>query len=326
MIAGRSHERRDSKSTDLNLRLSFLFHVPEHIAWVIVTLGLTVTATAEILMDKEIWFGPAYLLVITFTAWTISSRIAIALGFLVIAIHWAARDFAFYPYPYGQNYMAWNFAMRFVVVLIVVGMLAIARESLEREWRLARTDLLTGALNRQAFFETIQNQVDEEGWYVLTYADLDGLKRLNDEKGHDLGDQSLKGFSKCVKKCIRKGDLFARIGGDEFVIFMKVRDEEAGNVVAQRLDQAINLQDSDDDNRLRCSLGVLILPPGPRSIDVELKLADKLMYAAKQAGGGLSLATAQYQSGGIQLAGPLGQETVTERSQVLRGADRQALA
>src|SRR3546814_20825784 len=77
------------------------------------------------------------------------------------------------------------------------------------------------------------------GWSALIYADLDGLKQLNDQQGHDRGDESLKAFAGTVRRTIREGDVLARMGGDEFVIFMKLRDEEAGQAVARRLHQEI---------------------------------------------------------------------------------------
>ena len=326
MKLGRRHDRRGSKLTNLNIRRSFLFHVPRPLAAVIVALAVAAIAIAEILVsrvDGNIWLGPIYLVPITFAAWSLGSRPAIALGFLIVASHWATNSL--YQYSPGGGDGIWNLAMRFLAILVVIGMLDIARRALEQEWLLARTDLLTGALNRQAFFETVASQVEEEGWYLLIYADLDGLKQLNDHQGHALGDQGLKSFAEGVKKSIRKGDLFARIGGDEFAICMRVRDEEAGHMVARRLNRTINAPDRQGDvSGLSCSLGALILPPGPRSIDTELKLADELMYGAKQAGTGLSAATACRRSGVICLPLPAGQEITGGKSQILRATERQA--
>lgn len=320
MIIGRRHERRHAKPTGFSLRLSFLFHVPRKHAWAIIVLGMGLTSAAEILTKHDIWFGPAYLLVIAFAAWSLNARISVGLGFLVILLHWVAVGFSFYPF--GETAATWNFLMRFVAVLVIIGMLSLARRTLEREWLLARTDTLTGALNRQAFFETIESQVDEAGWYTLVYADLDGLKSLNDKKGHARGDQALKAFAEGVKNQIRKGDLFARIGGDEFVIFLRVKDEESGHVVAQRLNKAINGKAPANDLGLRCSLGVLILPPGPRGIDIELKLADKLMYNAKQSGAGLLTAVAQPRAGTINLPDSIELDNPDEMSPSLRVSDR----
>ena len=125
---------------------------------------------------------------------------------------------------------------------------------------------------------------------VLIFADVDGLKRLNDRLGHEAGDEALKSFATLVRKEIRRDDVFARIGGDEFVISMQVRDTAAAKLVANRLNKALNLDTREGEIDLKCSLGVLILPAGSRSIDKELKQADSLMYHAKRENVGLMVA------------------------------------
>ena len=196
--------------------------------------------------------------------------------------------------------------------------------SLEREWRLARTDALTGALNRQAFFEAIKEDTGRQGPAILAFADVDGLKRLNDEMGHELGDKGLRDFADRVRTAIRKNDLFARIGGDEFVIFMKVKDEAAAKAVANRLNDVLNLGAGEDGATLKCSLGVLLLPAGSQSIDDELKLADKLMYAAKRAQAGLSMASAAGGDRQKTLSFPLETPPRVGRTTAIRAKDRQS--
>ncbi len=195
-------------------------------------------------------------------------------------------------YPHGTGVFTSDFALRFLCVLSVVFMLGQARMSLDREWRIARTDPLTGALNRQAFFEAIKADHGQEGSAMLVFADVDGLKCVNDEKGHEKGDAGLRDLAGRVRGAIRKEDLFARIGGDEFVIFMKVRDRAAAKMVADRLNTVLNPVAEAAEGAFRCSLGALFLPTGSRSIDAELNRADKLMYSAKKAGVGLAVAEA----------------------------------
>jgi len=169
-------------------------------------------------------------------------------------------------------------------------MLGVARAALEIEWRFARIDSLTGTLNRKAFFEAVEDEAGQAGIKVLVYADVDGLKRLNDRLGHEAGDEALRYFADRVRKAIRNEDVFARIGGDEFVIYLRVRDTAAAELVAQRLNWALNLDPREGETKLKCSLGVLVLPAGSRSIDAELMQADTLMYHAKRAGIGLMMA------------------------------------
>lgn len=253
-------------------------------------LAAALTAVLDYLVPHEIWLGPVYLLLAALAAWFVSSRFAIGLGLGVIMLNLLAGKNS--TYPYGPDLFALNFVLRILCVLGVALMLGLARKLLEREWQLARTDPLTGALNRQAFFEALKAETGTDGPALLVFADVDGLKHINDELGHEAGDEGLWDFASRVRGAIRKHDLFARIGGDEFVVFMKVKDERSAKIVAERLNKVLNLDANPSETTLKCSLGVLFLPAGSQSIDAELKLADQLMYSAKRVQAGVLMASA----------------------------------
>ena len=80
-----------------------------------------------------------------------------------------------------------------------------------RRWP-ARTDLLTGARNRHAFFELAQPAIDDQRWRLLVLADLNGLKEVNDVQGHAASDACLQADGAAVRKTIRRDDIFARLG------------------------------------------------------------------------------------------------------------------
>lgn len=291
MVVSAQKNRRRERSRGFRLPRSLFLEVPRRVAAPVLGLTAALTATADYLVAHEIWLGPVYLLLAAFSAWFVSFRYAVAVGVLVLAINALTGSHSIFPY--AVHLFALDFALRVFCVLVVALMLGRARKSLEREWRLARTDTLTGALNRQAFFEAIKAETGTDGPALLAFADVDGLKGLNDEMGHELGDEGLRDFAGRVRKAIRKSDLFARIGGDEFVVFMKVSDEKAAKIVANRLNKVLNHDAEVHGATLKCSLGVLFLPMGSHSIDAELKLADKLMYSAKRVQAGVLLASAR---------------------------------
>ena len=158
---------------------------------------------------------------------------------------------------------------------------------------------------------------------MLIYADLDGLKYVNDHFGHKHGDGSIVAFARRVRSAIRKDDLFARMGGDEFVILMNVRDEDAGVLVADRLNRVLNVEVLDDDTGLLSSMGVLILPPGLRSIDVELKAADTLMYEAKRTRIGMLMGTGEVVDREVVLSRHIAHVAPPEQRSAIRSRNRE---
>jgi diguanylate cyclase (GGDEF)-like protein len=258
--------------------------VPQRLA-ASVLVGCALVAIFANHASPAIEFGPFFLLICAFGAWFVGNQFAVLLGLFILSVQILDGHTL---YLQDGPVVA---AMKICSVLAVVLMLGVARAALEIEWRFARVDPLTGALNRKAFFEAVKHEEAKAGIIVLVYADVDGLKRLNDRAGHEAGDKALRDFADRVRKTVRKDDVFARLGGDEFVIFLKVPETAAAEVVAQRLHTALNHSPIDGEATLKCSLGVLVLPAGSRSIDAELQQADTLMYHAKKDRLGLMMAT-----------------------------------
>lgn len=308
----------------MRLHKSLFLQIPSSVAGPVIGLATLLTAVFDYLQPHEIWLGPVYLLLAASAAWFVTSGFAVALGLAVLTVNQLTGQHS--TYPYGPGQFAVNIGLRIFCVLAVAFMLGRARLSLEREWHLARTDALTGALNRQAFFETMKSETASDEPSVLVFADVDGLKYINDEMGHEIGDEGLRGFASRVKSAIRTNDLFARIGGDEFVVFMKVRDERAARMVAERLNRVLNLDVGADLATLKCSLGALYLPAGSKSIDTELKLADKLMYSAKRVQAGVLMASAFQSDSDGTVQSALEVALPTNRNSVVRQKDKPAKA
>ncbi|RZA14049.1 MAG: GGDEF domain-containing protein, partial [Proteobacteria bacterium] len=290
-------EQRAPTENTVSRQRGLAFRIRRSHAWAITLAGLVATATLDYATGNTLWVGPGYLLFLALAAWVLGWREALAL--MVWAVICTAVLNAQSLYPYQSAATIADYALRIPTVVAMILLLSLARRSCEREWRTARMDTLTGALNRKAFFELAGSIDNSKGWHMLAYADLDGLKTLNDFHGHARGDQALRTFATQVKKAIRRDDLFARIGGDEFLVYMQVRDEQAGLTVAHRLHRAMNTATTDFEEDLECSVGVLILAPGPRSIDRELRAADELMYEAKQNGAALAVASANFRGAGV---------------------------
>jgi diguanylate cyclase (GGDEF)-like protein len=259
-------------------------------AWILVLFGADVAILGDLFTGPDVWFGPAYLLIICLTTWCLGwpAGQALALGCMIatLAINGAAL------YPFGSGNLTSNLALRFMAISTIIAVIAGSRRAFIREWWLARTDPLTGALNRQAFFELGTPLAKLPQWRLMIYADLDGLKQINDARGHSAGDSALKAYSLAARRAIRRDDLFARVGGDEFLIFMAVKNEASAQSVAARLHSAMNSASDADGTPIRCSLGALVVPPGRMEIDELVRRADNLMYQAKLRGAGLQVGAA----------------------------------
>jgi len=128
----------------------------------------------------------------------------------------------------------------------------------------------------------------------LIVMDLDHFKQINDTVGHDGGDQVLRHFSALIAKSKRPQDLFARMGGEEFVLVLPDTDMHGAHLVARRLHVALNSPPSDDVARYTCSFGVGTWKGHPVSeedstfplecIEAWFKRVDDAVYRAKAAG------------------------------------------
>ena len=156
------------------------------------------------------------------------------------------------------------------------------RRTEEELSRLALRDDLTGLANRRAF-TTVGDQLlrmaDRAGETVLAvYADLDGMKAINDRHGHAAGDEALRQAARLLSETFRQADLVARIGGDEFCVLLPGRAAEAKTSI-DRLRDALTAQ-APDHPPMALSLGVAEGWPGC-SIEDLIRRADAAMYADK---------------------------------------------
>jgi diguanylate cyclase (GGDEF)-like protein/PAS domain S-box-containing protein len=150
---------------------------------------------------------------------------------------------------------------------------------------LADTDWLTGLLNRRSIVELLESEVERSsGGVSVIFADLDGFKHINDEFGHQVGDQLLAAVADRLRSALRPGDRIGRLGGDEFLIFCPgLVEPRAASAVARRLEIAL-----EDEFRLPeltvrvvASLGVACGHPGATA-DELISISDTAMYESKQ--------------------------------------------
>lgn len=166
------------------------------------------------------------------------------------------------------------------------------RKQLESELqRLASTDGLTHSSNRRHFFECAQRELQLARQYGTPLAflllDIDNFKQINDTHGHLVGDQVLQRLADCCAATLRGGDLFGRIGGEEFAaLFLRCRPEQA-LPIAERLQRNIGQLVFEADGeifRITVSQGLVGLGPEDADLGALYARADAAMYQAKRQG------------------------------------------
>ncbi|MDM7323164.1 MAG: diguanylate cyclase, partial [Gammaproteobacteria bacterium] len=162
-------------------------------------------------------------------------------------------------------------------------------EEQERSMReLATTDQLTGLGNRHFFFELAARylaRAEREGRAMcMLVADIDHFKQVNDQHGHAVGDKVLRAVGDVLRAFLRKGDLVARFGGEEFVFLMPNCSAEDAFAKAEKIRRDCEHLDV-GGVRLTISIGVACFDPGsPESLDSLFGRADKALYDAKRLG------------------------------------------
>jgi diguanylate cyclase (GGDEF)-like protein len=161
---------------------------------------------------------------------------------------------------------------------------------------LAKTDFLTGINNRGSFFELSNNAIslaNRAGQpLVVAMFDIDFFKKVNDNYGHDAGDQVLRAFSHGMTEVFRVYDIIGRVGGEEFAVCLPNTNRQSANVACERLRyyieklsvRVISENDVESDINITVSIGLVLAENSSSTIDELLKQADTALYYAKEHG------------------------------------------
>jgi len=166
--------------------------------------------------------------------------------------------------------------------------LKLLQETLQQQ---ATTDTLTGIFNRRYFLELSQEELKRavrlKHPLAIALIDIDHFKYINDSYGHSIGDQVLVAFTQICQKNIREIDLFARIGGDEFVVLLPGASRELAHEVMERVRRILELLPIHCGSKpilITISVGIARLASEQESLDELLIRADQALYLAKGKG------------------------------------------
>ena len=136
-----------------------------------------------------------------------------------------------------------------------------------------KKDSLTGVLNRQAYFN--DTEINPDRITGLVTVDMNGLKEINDSRGHAAGDEALTTLALCLLQAGRQGQSIYRIGGDEFVIVCRSSSREDILSLVDRVRKNVN------ETAYSCSVGYCIAEEKSSDIEGMLRESDRMMYAEK---------------------------------------------
>ncbi|MFS1702881.1 diguanylate cyclase [Alteromonas sp. AMM-1] len=167
-------------------------------------------------------------------------------------------------------------------------------EAEERLAYLAATDPLTGLMNRRAYFDQIQQRAAvSNAPHGLAIVDIDNFKLLNDGYGHPVGDKVLKEVADVLRRNIRNNDMVARLGGEEFGIYLDTEDSEVCQKILQTMLEQIKQITLNTEqgplNHITVSIGATMFRKSPQAIDttyfdIAMKQADDALYDVKRSG------------------------------------------
>ena len=238
-----------------------------------------------------------YLVGIALFSWLTGNRSARffllgAASGLIGAVITALTVLSFIPFTY-LTYKANDYGMYIDVVLLSIALSDRMKITLEKKLiaeKAAKTDIVTGLLNRRAYYEIseveYQRLLRHPRELTMIMFDIDHFKNINDNYGHSIGDKVLKEVANIVKKRIREYDYAFRMGGDEFLILLPETNDEQATKLAERIRKEIENYKLEENHKLEISASFGITQYTQRDINIEkvTRRADEALYQAKKGG------------------------------------------
>lgn len=232
-------------------------------------------------------FHVLFVFPVVITAWFVGARAGYGLA-LLAAAEWFVADRLLAGAQADPFPLLFNIGMRLAIFVGWVWLLDEMRHVLQRESRLAREDALTQLPNRREFHERGRAafaQAQRQGApSTVVFFDLDRFKQVNDELGHEAGDQLLVKVAAVMRLHVRVSDITGRLGGDEFALVLPNMDAAAAGSYVGELRQRLLAAMGEHGWPVTFSIGVASYGVTPSDFDAALAQADSLMYEVKNGG------------------------------------------
>ena len=248
---------------------------------------------ADYLTGEEILLYVLYLAPVAILAWC--AGIFAGLAGAVVATGAVLVTYVLLSEGRHMTLHVWQAAVSMTSDAVVAWVVARLKSShlrvlglLDLERRSAREDPLTALSSVRAFRERLKLEVDRMRRHrkplSVLYLDLDDFKRVNDQRGHGAGDETLVRVGRLLNAFTRKVDLCGRVGGDEFAVLMPETGAQDALVVANRIREGMLKSFAEGGAGIGLSAGVGTFLTPPLDEQIPMDQADRLMYEAKHAG------------------------------------------
>ena len=254
--------------------------------------GLAVALTL-IIGVVDVWTGldlrvsVFFILPIVMVTWYVNVRTGALIAFFTTLVWYWVDLILGVSYEAGHApYL--NLGLRYLSFVMLVVFLQKLKSAFETQKNLSRRDSLTGILNRQAFQNVAELEIERSRRhrhpFTVGYIDLDNFKTVNDRYGHKKGDHLLKTVSIALKNGIRAIDSVARLGGDEFVLLLPETGAGPSEILFRRLKEKLTAEMQAHHYPVTFSIGVATFLVAPPTVEEMISKADETMYLAKNSG------------------------------------------
>jgi diguanylate cyclase (GGDEF)-like protein len=269
---------------------AFRLKCRDALAWGV--LLVVVIAALEWMTGNEFSLASFYLFPILLVAWN-CGRVwgsALALAAVGAQVAQALLQGSMHFKPVHPYIALANAGLEYVIAVWLIGML---RRLFELERQNARIDALTGARNRKGLHEALASEIARHQrngrTFCLAYIDCDDFKHVNDTRGHAEGDRVLRATATIANETLRRSDTIGRIGGDEFAIILPDTGQRDALIVVDKLQHKLHTVARREQWQINFSIGVAVFATAPDSALLAMNFADRLMYAAKRIGKGVTV-------------------------------------
>lgn len=252
--------------------------LPRPLLIVIGSILIAAAGIADRITGANLSFLLFYLIPVYFFAWFTSRRIGVIVS-IICAVIWIME---------GNITSYLNASIELVFFFLATYLLCMLKEAMGINEELSKTDALTGAMSRNAFYDIAGREILRLERYMhpftIAYIDIDNFKIINYRFGHNAGDKLLCSVTDTMRKNLRKIDLISRFGGDEFTIMLPETGAEAAQVVLSRIRNVLlNIMEK-NSWPVTFTFGTVTFLKAPSSVEEMMKKVGSVMYSGKDSG------------------------------------------